>query len=41
MSHPVTTLNVVEKVGTIIDVLSDPTTNHNGFPVVDPHETVS
>ncbi|XP_072029917.1 H(+)/Cl(-) exchange transporter 7-like [Amphiura filiformis] len=41
MSHPVTTLNVVEKVGNIMDVLSDPTTNHNGFPVVDPHEQES
>ena len=41
MSYPVTTLNAVEKVGTIVDVLTDPTSNHNGFPVVDPHDGVS
>ncbi|XP_037545453.1 H(+)/Cl(-) exchange transporter 7 [Nematolebias whitei] len=34
MSSPVTCLNRVEKVGTIVDVLSNTSTNHNGFPVV-------
>uniref|UniRef100_A0A3Q3WMB5 Chloride channel protein n=1 Tax=Mola mola TaxID=94237 RepID=A0A3Q3WMB5_MOLML len=34
MSSPVTCLNRVEKVGTIVDTLSNTSTNHNGFPVV-------
>ncbi|XP_034056519.1 H(+)/Cl(-) exchange transporter 7 isoform X2 [Gymnodraco acuticeps] len=34
MSAPVTCLNRIEKVGTIVDVLSNTSTNHNGFPVV-------
>ncbi|XP_077412744.1 H(+)/Cl(-) exchange transporter 7 isoform X2 [Vanacampus margaritifer] len=34
MSSPVTCLNKVEKVGTIVDILSNTSTNHNGFPVV-------
>uniref|UniRef100_A0A8C6KHU1 Chloride channel protein n=1 Tax=Nothobranchius furzeri TaxID=105023 RepID=A0A8C6KHU1_NOTFU len=34
MSSPVTCLNRIEKVGTIVDILSDTSTNHNGFPVV-------
>lgn len=34
MSSPVTCLNRVEKVGTIVDILSNTSTNHNGFPVV-------
>lgn len=34
MSSPVTCLNQIEKVGTIVDVLSNTSTNHNGFPVV-------
>ncbi|KAM9843006.1 H(+)/Cl(-) exchange transporter 7 [Aulostomus maculatus] len=34
MSSPVTCLNKIEKVGTIVDVLSNTSTNHNGFPVV-------
>ncbi|XP_075942583.1 H(+)/Cl(-) exchange transporter 7 isoform X2 [Anarhichas minor] len=34
MSSPVTCLNRIEKVGTIVDVLSNTSTNHNGFPVV-------
>ncbi|XP_036407381.1 H(+)/Cl(-) exchange transporter 7-like [Megalops cyprinoides] len=34
MSSPVTSFNRIEKVGTIVDVLSNTSTNHNGFPVV-------
>uniref|UniRef100_H3D233 Chloride channel protein n=1 Tax=Tetraodon nigroviridis TaxID=99883 RepID=H3D233_TETNG len=34
MSSPVTCLNKIEKVGTIVDTLSNTSTNHNGFPVV-------
>uniref|UniRef100_A0A671RRS5 Chloride channel protein n=1 Tax=Sinocyclocheilus anshuiensis TaxID=1608454 RepID=A0A671RRS5_9TELE len=34
MSSPVTCLNRVEKVGRIVDVLSNTSTIHNGFPVV-------
>ncbi|XP_077475771.1 H(+)/Cl(-) exchange transporter 7 [Stigmatopora argus] len=34
MSSPVTCLNKIEKVGTIVDILSSTSTNHNGFPVV-------
>ncbi|XP_019719992.1 H(+)/Cl(-) exchange transporter 7 [Hippocampus comes] len=34
MSSSVTCLNKVEKVGTIVDILSNTSTNHNGFPVV-------
>ncbi|XP_071370417.1 H(+)/Cl(-) exchange transporter 7, partial [Centroberyx affinis] len=34
MSSPVTCFNRIEKVGTIVDVLSITSTNHNGFPVV-------
>ncbi|XP_055991198.1 H(+)/Cl(-) exchange transporter 7 [Sorex fumeus] len=36
MSTPVTCLRRREKVGVIVDVLSDTTSNHNGFPVVAP-----
>ncbi|XP_070580621.1 H(+)/Cl(-) exchange transporter 7-like [Ptychodera flava] len=39
MSSPVVTLNTIENVGKIVDVLSRPESNHNGFPVVDPNET--
>uniref|UniRef100_A0A8D0H046 Chloride voltage-gated channel 7 n=1 Tax=Sphenodon punctatus TaxID=8508 RepID=A0A8D0H046_SPHPU len=35
MSTPVTCLRRVEKVGTIVDMLSDTASNHNGFPVVE------
>ncbi|KAJ8363929.1 hypothetical protein SKAU_G00127600 [Synaphobranchus kaupii] len=35
MSSPVTSFNRVETVGTVVDVLSNTSTNHNGFPVVD------
>ncbi|CAN9505211.1 unnamed protein product [Ophioblennius macclurei] len=35
MSSPVTCLNRLEKVGTIVDILSNTSTNHNGFPVVE------
>uniref|UniRef100_A0A5F4W1C4 Chloride channel protein n=1 Tax=Callithrix jacchus TaxID=9483 RepID=A0A5F4W1C4_CALJA len=35
MSTPVTCLRRREKVGVIVDVLSDPASNHNGFPVVE------
>ncbi|XP_038063620.1 H(+)/Cl(-) exchange transporter 7-like isoform X1 [Patiria miniata] len=35
MAHPVTTFNMVERVGRILEVLKDPRVNHNGFPVVD------
>ncbi|XP_075755262.1 H(+)/Cl(-) exchange transporter 7 [Pelodiscus sinensis] len=35
MSTPVTCLRRLEKVGTIVDVLSDTSSNHNGFPVVE------
>lgn len=34
MSSPVTCFNRVEKVGRIVDVLSNTSTIHNGFPVV-------
>ncbi|XP_056461057.1 H(+)/Cl(-) exchange transporter 7 isoform X1 [Gadus chalcogrammus] len=34
MSSPVTSFNRVERVGTIVDLLSNTSTNHNGFPVV-------
>ncbi|KAM4534792.1 H(+)/Cl(-) exchange transporter 7 isoform 1-T1 [Fundulus diaphanus] len=34
MSSQVTCLNRIEKVGTIVDILSNTSTNHNGFPVV-------
>uniref|UniRef100_A0A8D3DM56 Chloride channel 7 n=1 Tax=Scophthalmus maximus TaxID=52904 RepID=A0A8D3DM56_SCOMX len=34
MSSQVTCLNRIEKVGTIVDTLSNTSTNHNGFPVV-------
>lgn len=34
MGSPVTCLNRIEKVGTIVDTLSNTSTNHNGFPVV-------
>uniref|UniRef100_A0A8C1RF06 Chloride channel protein n=1 Tax=Cyprinus carpio TaxID=7962 RepID=A0A8C1RF06_CYPCA len=34
MSSPVTCFNRVERVGRIVDVLSNTSTNHNGFPVV-------
>ncbi|MCI4385465.1 hypothetical protein PGIGA_G00050760 [Pangasianodon gigas] len=34
MSSPVTCFKRVEKVGTIVDVLSATSTNHNGFPVI-------
>lgn len=35
MSTPVTCLRQSEKVGTIVDILSDTPSNHNGFPVVE------
>uniref|UniRef100_G3RG47 Chloride channel protein n=1 Tax=Gorilla gorilla gorilla TaxID=9595 RepID=G3RG47_GORGO len=35
MSTPVTCLRRREKVGVIVDVLSDTASNHNGFPVVE------
>uniref|UniRef100_A0A4W4H2A8 Chloride channel protein n=1 Tax=Electrophorus electricus TaxID=8005 RepID=A0A4W4H2A8_ELEEL len=34
MSSPVTCFNQLEKVGTIMDFLSNTATNHNGFPVI-------
>ena len=34
MSSPVTCFNRIERVGTIVDLLSNTSTNHNGFPVV-------
>ncbi|KAI1883977.1 hypothetical protein AGOR_G00221650 [Albula goreensis] len=34
MSSPVTCFSRIEKVGTIVDILSNTSTNHNGFPVV-------
>ncbi|XP_033630526.1 H(+)/Cl(-) exchange transporter 7-like [Asterias rubens] len=37
MAHPVTTFNVIERVGRILEVLKDTKSNHNGFPVVDPY----
>ncbi|XP_060028631.1 H(+)/Cl(-) exchange transporter 7 isoform X3 [Erinaceus europaeus] len=36
MSTPVTCLRQKEKVGVIVDVLSNTASNHNGFPVVEP-----
>lgn len=35
MSTPVTCLRRREKVGVIVDVLSNTASNHNGFPVVE------
>ncbi|XP_005294471.4 H(+)/Cl(-) exchange transporter 7 [Chrysemys picta bellii] len=35
MSAPVTCLRRIEKVGTVVDILSDTSSNHNGFPVVE------
>ncbi|XP_060116791.1 H(+)/Cl(-) exchange transporter 7 [Heteronotia binoei] len=35
MSTPVTCLRQVEKVGTVVDILSNTSSNHNGFPVVE------
>uniref|UniRef100_A0A670ZCH2 Chloride channel protein n=1 Tax=Pseudonaja textilis TaxID=8673 RepID=A0A670ZCH2_PSETE len=35
MSTPVTCLRQSEKVGTVVDILSDTASNHNGFPVVE------
>uniref|UniRef100_A0A8C0IVI7 Chloride voltage-gated channel 7 n=1 Tax=Chelonoidis abingdonii TaxID=106734 RepID=A0A8C0IVI7_CHEAB len=35
MSAPVTCLRRTEKVGTVVDILSDTSSNHNGFPVVE------
>ncbi|XP_078096540.1 H(+)/Cl(-) exchange transporter 7 [Mustelus asterias] len=35
MSYPVTCFKQLEKVGRIVDILSDTSANHNGFPVVD------
>ncbi|KAJ3601567.1 hypothetical protein NHX12_032535 [Muraenolepis orangiensis] len=37
MSSPVTSFSRIEKVGTIVDLLSNTSTNHNGFPVVVNH----
>ncbi|MBN3303918.1 CLCN7 protein, partial [Amia calva] len=34
MSSPVTCFSRLEKVGTIVEILSNTTMNHNGFPVV-------
>lgn len=34
MSSPVICFNRIQKVGTIVDILSNTSTNHNGFPVV-------
>ncbi|XP_042197047.1 H(+)/Cl(-) exchange transporter 7 isoform X2 [Callorhinchus milii] len=38
MSYPVTCFKRLEKVGRIVEILSDTSTNHNGFPVVDENE---
>ncbi|OXB68866.1 hypothetical protein ASZ78_002281 [Callipepla squamata] len=35
MSTPVTCLRRTEQVGTVVDILSDTSSNHNGFPVVE------
>ena len=35
MSAPVTCLRRLERVGTVVDILSDTSSNHNGFPVVE------
>lgn len=35
MSTPVTCLRRREKVGVIVDILSNTASNHNGFPVVE------
>ncbi|XP_070617619.1 H(+)/Cl(-) exchange transporter 7 isoform X1 [Erythrolamprus reginae] len=35
MSTPVTCLRQSEKVGTVVDILSDAASSHNGFPVVE------
>ncbi|NWV97725.1 CLCN7 protein, partial [Machaerirhynchus nigripectus] len=35
MSTPVTCLRRIERVGTVVDILSDTSSNHNGFPVVE------
>ncbi|XP_077980115.1 H(+)/Cl(-) exchange transporter 7-like [Glandiceps talaboti] len=38
MNQPVIALDSIENVGRIVDILSCPSTNYNGFPVVDPNE---
>uniref|UniRef100_A0A672TPR6 Chloride channel protein n=1 Tax=Strigops habroptila TaxID=2489341 RepID=A0A672TPR6_STRHB len=35
MSAPVTCLRRIERVGTVVDILSNTSSNHNGFPVVE------
>lgn len=39
MNHPVVTLNTIENVGRLMDILLK--NDHNGFPVVDPYDEVS
>ncbi|XP_061426105.1 H(+)/Cl(-) exchange transporter 7 isoform X1 [Lethenteron reissneri] len=40
MSHPVVCFKRFEQVGRIVDILSDNTANHNGFPIVEEGEDV-
>ncbi|XP_053550619.1 H(+)/Cl(-) exchange transporter 7 [Bombina bombina] len=41
MSTPVTCLRRREKVGIVVDILSDTSSNHNGFPIVENNDEIN